>query len=594
MYVPLPGPAGDPLAAWGQATGWRDFRGPASGAQPVVPQRPRPQPARPWTGPSAGAPPPSTGPVLIGVVDNGCPFAHRLLRRADGGTRVLSLWDQDPYAPAFTTAGGGAPAAGGGCVIHRAALDALCRLGEAGAYRAAGYHAVRHVFGHGAAVLDLLCGPVPLTERLTAHAERPPRWRATGDAASQADVVFVQLPRDLVQDSSSAALEPAVLAGIDHVMRCAGPDTKTVVVNVSDGSSRGPHDGSADFDAEVRARVHAAKQHLGITLHVVVPAGNSWQERRHAWLPAGPAAAPVVLQVPPGNETAVFVTARLPRGAGVELRLRPLHATTGAGDGWVHEGQAKGWRPGPQGAPVAAVFWPAGAATAMLAWSPTHTETPDAAPHGPWVVEVRAPAGAPVAGGVDLWVSRCARNATALPRSVQPHFVDTDGGYDPARHLRERVDDPVPAASALRREGSLNALATGAAVWVAGGARARDARVARYSAGGRVAADPPAMRGPDLLAVTDLSRTVPGVPAAGNHGGSTVRVIGTSFAAPQLARALANGAWPPLAPVTEPPARAGRGALPPAAAPTSAPAASAGTPATAPPARRSRRPPAPS
>lgn len=563
------------MAAWGQATGWRDFRGPAAGLQPVVPQRPRPQAQAAWSGPPAAPPPQSQGAVLIGVVDNGCPFAHRMLQRPGGGTRVLSLWDQDPWAPAFTTAGGGAPAMGGGCVVHRPALDALCALGEAEAYRRAGYAAVRGTFGHGAAVLDLLCGPVPLEERLMVHPDRPPRWRPAHDAASRADLVFVQLARDLVQDSSSAALEPAVLAGIDHVMRCAGRQTRTVVVNVSEGSSRGPHDGRAAFDAALQARVQAAWQR-GLALHVVLPAGNSATERRHAWLPAAPQPAGVVLQVPPGNETAVFVTARVPRGVGVQLRLRAPHADPGPEVGWVGEGQALGWCAAQRQGPAAAVIWPAGAAVATLAWAPTHGEAPGFAPHGPWRLEVRCAGGGTVAEGVDLWVSRCARNATALPRSVQPHFVDTDGRYDPGRHLRERDHDPEPPGSPLRRVGTLNALATGASVQVAGGLRVRDGLMARYSARGRRGGgEGPPMRGPDALRTTDLSRITPGVPAAGNRSGSTVRVIGTSFAAPQLARALANGA-----------------AVPPAA--TSAPAAGAGTPATAPPAPRSRRAPAPS
>lgn len=540
MFVTLPPPAAGAMTAWGDATRWRDFRASASGPRPVVPQRPRPQPAQAWSGPPAGPAPLSAGPVLLGVIDNGCPFAHRMLQRPDGGTRVLSLWDQDPYAPAFTEVGGGAPAAGGGCVVHRPALDALCRLGEDGAYRRAGYETVRAVFGHGAAVLDLLCGPVPLAERLMVAAHAPPRWRPAMDAASRADLVFVQLPRDVVQDSSSAALEPAVLAGIDHVMRCAGPQTRTVVVNVSDGSSRGPHDGRADFDAAIRARVQAAKQIFGIRLHVVLPAGNSKLERRHAWLPARPQGARVLLHVPPGNETAVFATARVPRHGGVQLRLVAPHDLPPADAGWVAEGGAVGWCPRGDPAPAAALLWPAGSDTATFAWSPTAAGTPGAAPHGAWTIEVRSTSGAPAPEGVDLWISRSARNATALPRTVQPRFIDADGTYDPDRHLREHDDDPQPPRSFLRRSGTTNALATGPDVRVAGGAMARERRPARYSADGRPAGDGPAMRGPEVCAVTDLSRTVPGVPVAGNRSGSTVRVIGTSFAAPQLARVLAN------------------------------------------------------
>jgi hypothetical protein len=46
--------------------------------------------------------------------------------------------------------------------------------------------------------------------------------------------------------------------------------------------------------------------------------------------------------------------------------------------------------------------------------------------------------------------------------------------------------------------------------------------------------------GPDLAAVTDASPSLPGILGTGTYSGSVVRLNGTSVAAPQAVRALAN------------------------------------------------------
>ena len=53
------------------------------------------------------------------------------------------------------------------------------------------------------------------------------------------------MPRDAVQDTSSAALAGNLLDGLHYIVGCATDATRRIVVNISDGSSRGSHDGES-------------------------------------------------------------------------------------------------------------------------------------------------------------------------------------------------------------------------------------------------------------------------------------------------------------------------------------------------------------
>jgi hypothetical protein len=90
----------------------------------------------------------------------------------------------------------------------------------------------------------------------------------------------------------------------------------------------------------------------------------------------------------------------------------------------------------------------------------------------------------------------------------------------------------------------MNAVATGKNTFVVGGYVRESAMPAPYSAGGPVvkpgAAPRWPRRGPDAIAVSDQSRVLPGVLAAGTRSGSVVALNGTSVAAPQAARMKAR------------------------------------------------------
>ena len=211
----------------------------------------------------------------------------------------------------------------------------------------------------------------------------------------------------------------------------------------------------------------------------------------------------------------------------------------------VRWGQAKAWPDAD--APACAVIFPAPGrketTEALVTWAPTERFAKGVvrAPAGDWRIEVRSRAGSDQA--VHFYIARNQTNPDALFRGRQAFFVD-EGGYDPRRYQREREDDPDPPQSPIRRRGTLNSLATapgGGRVVVVGSAIQRGGTRTRYSSAGPAAgAEPGRRRRPDILAYTQLSRAIRGIVASGTTGGQLVRVRGTSFAAPQVARALAN------------------------------------------------------
>lgn len=520
-------------------------------ALPVIPQRPRPLP------PVAPAPDgtldePAAGPLLLAVIDHGCPFAHELLRDADGtGTRVLRIWDQDERAPAYAAAGGVQPATMGyGVEIGRSELNALMQAaavpGRRGAvdedrcYRRAGCAALLdRGYGHGAAVSTLLAG-----------SRRPGETAHLADPAAAADLVFVQVPRDAVQDSSSASLPRYVIDGLRWIAGCA-QDGQLVIVNLSDGTSRTPHDGSSLVEQAV-AELALELTARSITLQVVVAAGNSGDEERHALLdPAAgdPAMRRAVLRVPADNETPGFVTLRVP-ASGQRLRVTP----PGGAPAEVGVGEARGWsRPGaaaPCAGIVIAAPLPGRSAAGLLVIGATRpADGVVAAPAGDWCIELLDGDGDGDAAAppVQAWVSRCQRNAGALPRSRQARFVDIDRTYDPHPQRRCLEVDPDPPASAIRRAGSLNGIAClppGQGLVVAASALQRERRAARYASSGP-AAGAQARSGPDCAAASDFSTNQLGRLAPGTRSGVMTRATGSSFAAPRVARELAREALEP-------------------------------------------------
>jgi len=141
---------------------------------------------------------------------------------------------------------------------------------------------------------------------------------------------------------------------------------------------------------------------------------------------------------------------------------------------------------------------------------------------------------------------------TALrPTIVVIPFTARMSGTDdavPGEILAEKI---IRGSGALaRRRDTLTGISTGIGALVASGHRHSDHKHVRYSSADPTRRPPV---GPDYGAVTDQSQSLPGLLAAGTRGGSLVRLVGISVAAPQLARWVTNlrppsGSIPPSQP----------------------------------------------
>jgi hypothetical protein len=539
------------------------------------------------TAPSAVAAPASGGAAaVLGVIDDGCAFAHASLRSWSGAgwrSRIAWLWDQRTDAPAFGSLGAVPADFGYGAEVAAATIEQCLNdatqgglLDEAACYEAAGYRRLRRRATHGMHVLDIAAGPIAPSRRL--DAQRRPAPTTTPDGA----IVFVQLPPDALGDPTGGWLAGQVTDGIRYVLNRAPADAPRIVVNVSYGSRVGPHDGTSTLEAAILELLAEEPR-----LQVVLPAGNFFGDRAHAVLdlPAGEARSAECF-VPPGSELPVFVEWWLPPG--IDLDQVSVVVTPPGGAPPSPPVGVRQARVGPDGArPTCTVVFPEHPALGtvggciLVVIEPTaHRDSARVpAPAGRWRMSLTSAMPAEVHG----YVARGDADFGMPRRGGRPRFV-ADAAYDPQRFLRQAGDDPVGGLpgppSSVRRRGTLAWGDTHAApvghprLHVVGGYRHRTpwpapTALQRHppyaSAGPARGANRP---GPDLALPSDQGVVLHGVRAAGTRSGSTVRLVGTSSAAPQLARYLVAGsAVPapslPAGPAGQAEAFFGQGLVPP-------------------------------
>jgi hypothetical protein len=145
---------------------------------------------------------------------------------------------------------------------------------------------------------------------------------------------------------------------------------------------------------------------------------------------------------------------------------------------------------------------------------------------------------------IDAWIQRDETPYGYRRRGRQSRFEDPDYvRFDAYGYPLE--EDPENHKSYIRRSGTLNAIATGAATVAVAGYRYSDGLPATYSASGPEATDSAKLnsgfrRSPDAMAVSDDSVTCRGVLAAGTRSGSVAAMNGTSVAAAYVTRLLAE------------------------------------------------------
>jgi hypothetical protein len=536
--------------------------------------------------------------TVIAFIDDGCPFAHAHFwtcssmgksKAHDLDLRIKRYWDMNerastsPDSPPALFATELYPGENGREFTEAQLIQLMNRhvhnaqIDEDGIYAEMAQGTKNNInrmlkpWSHGAHVMDIACGPYRADERACTRTSAPaenPNWEAENDAASEAPVIFVQLPMRTVQDTTlRGTMQQDVIKALDYILdQCSQADE--IIVNLSWGTLAGPHTGSNMLEREIDARIAANAGRL----KVVIPAGNGRQSRTHAHFglaisgdSQGRDSLTLNWRNQPDDNTESYLEIWMEDG--VDLRI---DITTPNGDvlapvmpGDVkflsYTGQAT-W-PAAQPDVIFAAIYNQPALDAaqlgpgrgvMLALAPTHNlaNTRKTAYHGIWKVKVTNLSNR--VATIDGYIERDDDAADTRRGSRQSYFDDP--AYD--RFVSE--DDALPATAGtdpsktyVRREGVFNSIATGRETIKVAGVRLSDLKVAEYSPhhyysgrpqrAGTLIAREMANGNTMLYAMSEESKTLPGVRAAGTRSGCSVRLAGTSLSAPQIARDLANG-----------------------------------------------------
>ncbi|WP_372656854.1 hypothetical protein [Hydrogenophaga sp.] len=502
---------------------------------------------------------------VLGLIDGGLALVNSAFLDHRGQARVKHFWRQDetqdgnwpgdqprrrvPLDPA--RAGPRPPDMGYGHELSGAAIDAAmarytrnAQVDEDALYQHLQLWDLSKPINHGTHVASLACGPRAYASS-AGNENTPPNWNPTDDPASRCDLVAVQLDWSNVLDTSGGAMNVSVLDGLMYILaRCA--TSAQVVVNISWGTLAGPHDGSSILEAAMDQLVSL----LGERLQIAVPAGNGYQGRTHANAELQKD-KPLTLhwRVQPDDRTQSFVEIWLPDDASeVDIAITPPGHVQPLPK--VRRGQSGVWEGnGPH--PLCGLIYPASSALGtqgtcvLLALAPTFSfrKQVATAPFGSWRITLTNKGQAPVV--FDAYVER---DDVALGQHTgarQSYFEDA--AYDTSGNIGsfvDHADNPTP----IRRSGIFNSLSTGLRTVSVGGTRRQADAWSRFALYSPRRPDPDASRPqrpgvktvPDTLQTSDDNVALWGVLGAGSRSGSTVRLAGTSSAAPLQARDMLN------------------------------------------------------
>jgi hypothetical protein len=321
-----------------------------------------------------------------------------------------------------------------------------------------------------------------------------------------------------------------------------------VVINLSYGNVAGPHDGSSDLeqaiDEVVEARRHVAP------CQIVISSGNSHLDRLHAEIRFASSGEKIPLSwhALPDDKTPSFLEIWLPHSAEpAESRIK-LTITTP--EGQVSEALCEVDGAGLQLRSadeevlcevryryIARPPKEQGRGMFLVALQPTALGEAAApiAPSGIWTVELQNLSFLQ-SDLIEAWIQRDDTPIGFRPRGRQS-FLDAEcyHRFD-SRGWRIERDEDQEEECFVKRAGSTNAIATGRQPIVVGGFLRKEGRRAAYSAESDAGVRPT----PDYLAPSDDSLVCLGLRAAGSRSGSIVTLNGTSVAAPQVTRWIAE------------------------------------------------------
>lgn len=503
--------------------------------------------------------------AIVAVIDDGVNFGHVNFRNTDDSSRVAFAWVQDgvmqktswvPYGREWTRPN-----------INKA-LDAagnnpdkLLQELDLVNFARTGIRTVTRRASHGTHMTDLATGYSNSTPRIQNRA-LPVSDVSKGIDPEKIAIITVQLPFLMTQETSGATYEAFAAQALDYVLRRARSLEKKidknlpVIINFSYAIGGGPHDGSSPLDQEIirildahNVRPENSDTRVNGEAILLLPSGNRYMERGHAQFPISKE-EPVTNELPwrvlPGDQTSSFLEIWMPHDAIGKIKISSPSSPEFA---YVIGEEVEANVGGDTIARVTTdIPTSCRRKRVLIALAPTDTywmpigNRRKSAPVGIWTVALEITTNEE-SGWIDAWIQRDDSPYRYRANAKQSYFDD------PAYVRFDARGDVAQAdlgQSTVRREGSLSGMATinNDYIRVVGGLRGDQTgqRIpAHYSAEGF--SDGSARGGndsPHTAQVTDDSRILPGVLSAGTASGSTVSFIGTSSAAPQVARQLAE------------------------------------------------------
>lgn len=475
--------------------------------------------------------------VIAAVLDDGCPLLNKAFRDADGRSRIRWLWHQGKtgarrpggaeagnrwwYQPYTTLPPGQTPAYG--AELSPAEVDQLSSritLGgdavERESYRALRYLETPEKRRHGASVM---------TQVLNAYPPFGGSGQRMSEPASDWPLIFVQFPENELKDTSGGWLGVRVLDGLHYIIdraRRGGFRRKSlldnekdsapipVVATLSYGGLAGAHDGESLLE-EALNDLQDRNPHLTL----VMAAGNAYGRAVHASAALSESGKVTFeLFIPPDNPNTVFVEFWLPQEADLSRVRFEINGPCGASLGQTGSGCTIDARN--VCSLIAVRNAPQGRSGAMVLVSFNPTRIGGKGAHtvaGVWQVAIEAG----TVGVINGWIERDDMNG-GLARAQQARFL--------GEHVREDMTLSSPANAQHTRR------------FVVGSVIASDGSVSGYSASGPSSATFAARMGPDLSAIGDAARTLPGIVCDGVRSGERYRAAGTSVAAGAAAHSL--------------------------------------------------------
>jgi subtilase family protein len=508
---------------------------PGSGSPPATP------PFGSSGGTGGGSAASSIDRVVIAVIDQGIAFANCRFFAA-GAPRIEYLWQQNaqtsvpapavvmPFTPGFELNKAAIQSAVATANTTGAGEDWVYRNFGGMNFRVDGYKPLARRTTHGTHVLDLA---TPIN-----NPDKHP-------------IIAVDMPEDAVGDPAGSTLSVqaawALVYVLDRAARLRGPnETLPVVANLSYGPHEGPHDGTGLLETFMD-QIWQLADGSDTPLEIVLAAGNFRQTRTHAAIDLMPNQAESLRwRLQPGSLSASQMEIWLPPGGGhqVTVTLQPPAPSATAPVVQVST-QAGSMTVSAPNALYSVSYVPAAGliqadsivlSIARTAPDPAGTWGAALAPSGVWLVTLSSTS---AINGLNAWIKRSDTLSGRRAKGRQSYFDDPKyPRFDPTGRL---YDFDPSLASYVRRMETLSGIATGQKTRVIAGYRNSDFFPALHSShGSRLVGA--ARTGPDWIECTQESDVLRGLLAAGTRSGSAVSMNGTSVAAPQATRWIAQ-AW---------------------------------------------------